>query len=111
MSAFSTLSERHLRAMIAVVEDGRRDAPGPRHAMGGFDRLTGLIGCDALALVEHDLRHERTPLMHGLDEGERCVCHAPDDPEDDGNPEDRVYWRLYRAFRPCHDPRRPPAFG
>ena len=103
MSASISLSERGLRAMLAVVEDGRRDAPGPGLPWAALDRLSELIGCDTLVLCEMDLHQERTPLEQSVEGGERLLAVDSDD-DDLGS---RLYWKLYRDFLPCHDPARP----
>jgi DNA-binding CsgD family transcriptional regulator len=88
---------------MAVIEDGRRDEPGPGMPWASLERLSALIGCDELGFVELDQLRERTPREQGLCAGERLVTL---DSDDDG-PDDRLYWKLYRDFRPCHDPTRP----
>lgn len=103
MSNSSSLLERDLRALMAVVEDGRRDEPGPGMPWVVLERLGELIGCDTTALCELDLGRERTPFEQVMEGKERLLFV---DSDDDG-PEDRRYWQLYRGFRPCHDPTRP----
>ncbi|HLM22981.1 MAG TPA: hypothetical protein VK390_15855, partial [Propionibacteriaceae bacterium] len=103
MAASSSLAERDLRALIAVVQDGRRDDPGPAMPWVALDHLNALIGCDAVAFVELDLRRQRTPLIQGVEGADRVFARNADSPDDD------VFWRLYRDFRPCHDPTRPAA--
>jgi DNA-binding CsgD family transcriptional regulator len=103
MPSSCELSERDLRALMAVVEDGRRDEPGPGLPWVTLERLRDLIGCDNTSLCEHDLRRERTPLEHGVEDGERLLTVN----SDDHGPEGRLFWQLYRSFQPCHDPTRP----
>jgi DNA-binding CsgD family transcriptional regulator len=103
MSASISLSERGLRALLAVVQDGRRDAPGPGLPWATLDRLSELVRCDEVLLCEMDLGRERTPLEQSVESGERLLSVDSED-DDDGS---RLFWKLYRDFLPCHDSARP----
>jgi DNA-binding CsgD family transcriptional regulator len=95
MSDPSSLSERDLRTLMAVIEDGRRDEPGPGMPWLVLERLGALIGCETTGLCELDLRRGRTPLLQEVEGGERLLSVDPDLP---------AFRTLYRGFRPCHDP-------
>jgi DNA-binding CsgD family transcriptional regulator len=102
MMSSGLLSERDLRALISVVEDGRRDAPGPGLPWVVLDHLRGLVGCDELSFTELDLRRHGRPLAQGVfATGEREVIQGEECEDPDSDP----YWRLYRNFLPCHGPK------
>jgi len=102
MLSSGLLSERDLRALIAVVEDGRRDAPGPGLPWVVLDHLCGLVGCDELSFTDLDLRRHRMPLAQGVFAAGECEVIQDEECED---PDSDPYWRLYRGFLPCHGPK------
>lgn len=55
MSTAVMLPEGDLRALLAVVEDGRGDAPGPGLPWAVLDGLATLITCDEVEFCELDL--------------------------------------------------------
>jgi len=103
MSSVS-LSERDLRALLAVIQDGRRDGPGPGLPWATLDGLRGLIRCDEVALAEHDMPRQWRLIQQGsFDGGEREVGINEDL---SGCPEHNVFHRHYRDFLDSRDPDR-----
>lgn len=56
MSTHGALADRDLHALMAVIEDGRRDDPGPAVPWATLERLAHLIGCDEITFNEHQPR-------------------------------------------------------
>jgi hypothetical protein len=96
----SSLSERDLRALVAVVEDGRRDEPGPAMPWAALDSLNALIPCDELGIVELALP-QRMRLVEQFvhDDQPRELSQGHYDPKPD-----RLYWELYDGFIAPIDP-------
>jgi DNA-binding CsgD family transcriptional regulator len=89
------ISGRDLRALVAVVEDGRHDEPGPAVPWALLDGLRELLRCDEVSLVELDM-HRRGTLIHQsvIDGGERALeANVHYDPE-----ADHLFWSHYRGF-------------
>lgn len=102
MSSSISISERDLRALLAVIDDSRRDAPGPGVPWALLDGLRGLIRCEEVALVELDLSR-RTCLVHqgAFDDGER---EAEVDQDASNDPRMQVFFQYHRDFLGCGDP-------
>lgn len=64
---FETLTERDLRALMAVVEDGRRAEPTEGLPWAVLDGLAGLVACDRIGFLEGDLIHGRLLLCQWVD--------------------------------------------
>ena len=81
MAASGLLRERDLRGLIAVVEDGFRDDPGPAVPWAVLQRLQQLIPADSVLFEEGDLQN-RLPLADQyLLEGEHQVAFVGPEPE------------------------------
>jgi DNA-binding CsgD family transcriptional regulator len=90
-----TLTEHDLRALLGVVEEGRRDAPTEGLPWATLDELARLVRCDCVAFPEADLVAERGLLNQWLDaDGRGLELDDADDPE----PE---FWAANRVFLPC----------
>lgn len=100
MPASSSLSERHLRALIAVIEDGRSDSPGPGLPWALLDGLHGLIRCEEVAFVELDISRRWTLIQQGAFDGGGRELEADRAPDDD----DEAFWKYHRRFLGCGDP-------
>jgi len=102
MSSSISISERDLRTLLAVIDDGRRDAPGPGVPWALLDGLRGLIRCEEVALVELDLSR-RSCLVHqgAFDDGERDV---EVDQDASCDPRMQVFFQYHRDFIGCGDP-------
>lgn len=96
-----TLTERDLHALMAVVEEGRRDEPTEGLPWAALEELFKLVPCDSVSLPEVDLVRERGVFFQGLAAVDRLLTHEP---EDDSSAED--YWDWMRAFLPCTHARR-----
>jgi DNA-binding CsgD family transcriptional regulator len=96
MSASGLLSERDLRDLTAVVEDGRRDHPGPAMPWVVLDQLLKLVPCDDVGFTEYDLRKKQPITVQNADEcGERCI--EQDFPAGPPYPD---YWLHRQQFLP-----------
>jgi DNA-binding CsgD family transcriptional regulator len=89
-----TLTERDLRALMAVVEDGRRDEPTEGLPWTVLDGLARLVGCDQVSFAEADLIRGRALLDQWVEVGERGI-----DLGDGDIPES--WWDGVRSFLPC----------
>lgn len=87
------LAERDLRALMAVVEEGRRDEPTDGLPWAVLDELAGLIRCDAVTFTEGDLIHHRALFDQNYEEGQRWF-----DPPAEPFPADM--WRNFTNFLP-----------
>ena len=95
MAASGLLPERDLRALTAVVEDGRRDGPGPAMPWAVLHRLHELIPADTVLFAELDVEHGKPITDQFLNEGEH---HAFFGVEPDVTPEPD--WELRQTFLP-----------
>lgn len=87
-----TLADRDLWAMMAVIEDGRSDDPGPAVPWATLDGLIALIGCDVLVFNELEpdkCRHVAQQLVG--DGARQTIRDTTDSPND-------LFWRYYRDF-------------
>lgn len=91
-----SLTERDLRALLAVVEEGRRDEPTEGLPWATFEELARLIPCDCVSFPEVDLVGSRGGLHQWLAHHERCV-----ELDDRDDPEPPEWWSALRAFLPC----------
>ena len=99
-----SLSERDLRALVGVIDDGLRDEPGPGMPWAVLEGLRGLIPCEEVGFVEQHLpRHWRLIQQGAIEGGERCL-----DPEgdSDSSAEDHLFWKYYRDFLGSSEPER-----
>jgi len=87
-----------LRALVAVVEDGRRDDPGPALPWATVDSLQALIPCDAVGLVETDVPHRRLGAEQWVDYGERSFSFGAQELLL------KSYFALRDEFLPCAYP-------
>ena len=92
-----SLTERDLRALLRVPEEGRRDdEPTDGLPWATFDELFKLVRCDWVDFPEGDLVHGRGLFCQWLDEnGRGQELDDRDDPCPDG------YWDCLRRFLPC----------
>jgi DNA-binding CsgD family transcriptional regulator len=91
-----TLTERDLRALMAVVEEGRRDEPTEGLPWAGMEELFKLVRCDSVSFPEVDLVRERGLFLQGLGTLGRMLQLGAGD---DRSPAE--YWDWMRAFLPC----------
>lgn len=63
------LNERDLQALMAVIEEGRRDEPTEGLPWAVLDELARLIRCDSVTFSEGDRTHRRTLLDQNSEEG------------------------------------------
>ncbi|MEV6647215.1 helix-turn-helix transcriptional regulator [Amycolatopsis sp. NPDC051371] len=98
----SNLSDRDLRALLKVAEDGRRDEPIDAMPWAALEALRALVPCDSLVFKELDVVDEQVPVFQTLADGYRRLelDGAGDSREHDG------FWQLRRGFRPCSYPDR-----
>jgi DNA-binding CsgD family transcriptional regulator len=94
------LSERDLRALVGVIEEGRRDEPTEGLPWAVLDGLAALVRCDAVSFPECDLAHQRGILLQWREDGERSLFLG-DDP-----PDPVEIWGYTRDFLPCEYPHR-----
>jgi hypothetical protein len=78
MAASGLLPERDLRALTAVVEDGRRDGPGPAVPWAVLHRLHELIPADTVLFAELDVEQAKPIIDQFLNGGEPDVTPEPD---------------------------------
>ena len=91
-----TLSERDLRALLAVVEEGRRDALTEALPWATLEELARLVRCDCLSFPEVDLAVGRGLLHQWLEPGDRGIeLDDAEAPAPDG------LWECVRTFLPC----------
>lgn len=89
------LSESDLRALMNVVEDGRRDEPNQAMPWASLDGLQELVRCDSLGFTEFDTASKVTITEQwSEDHGERLLERGTDPEPDD------PYWAIWRDFRP-----------
>jgi DNA-binding CsgD family transcriptional regulator len=96
------LTERDLRALMAVVEEGRRDEPTEGVPWAVLHGLAGLIHCDRVNFPEADLINGRGLLDQWVgDDGAQGLEFGDDD-----DPDPAAWWRCVREFLPCSYPQR-----
>jgi DNA-binding CsgD family transcriptional regulator len=88
------LTEGDLRALMAVVEDGRRDDHTEGLPWAVLDGLAGLVTCDQVSFAEADLSHGRSLLDQWLEGGARGIDVGNGDIPDG-------WWECIRSFLPC----------
>ncbi|MDT7725134.1 MAG: hypothetical protein QOI21_1710 [Actinomycetota bacterium] len=91
-----TLSERELRSLMAVVEEGRRDDPNQAMPWAALEGLRGLIPCDTVVFNELDLTEMSAPAFQAIEGGEHVLMF-----DGKGDP-DEAFWSLRRDFLPCN---------
>ena len=98
MAASELLRERDLRALTALVVDGRRDDPGPAMPWAVLDQLLQLVPCEGVGFTEYDLRQLQPLTLQSVEQtGERSIeCDFADE-RDRPYPE---YWVHRRQFLP-----------
>lgn len=94
-----TVPERDLRALMAVVEDGRRDDPTEGLPWAVLDGLAGLVACDRISFPEADLVRNRGLLCQWVEDGEHGIDIGDDDTPDG-------WWESVKSFLPCSYPER-----
>jgi DNA-binding CsgD family transcriptional regulator len=87
------LTERDLRALMAVVEEGRRDQPTDGLPWAVLAELAGVIRCDAVTFTEGDLIHHRSLFDQNFEEGQRWF-----DPP--AEPFSAEMWKNFTNFLP-----------
>lgn len=89
-----TLTERDLRALMAVVEDGRRDEPTEGLPWAVLDGLAGLVACDRISFPEVNLIRGRALLVQWVEDGKHGINVGNGDIPD-------AWWESVRSFVPC----------
>jgi DNA-binding CsgD family transcriptional regulator len=89
-----TLTERDLRALLAVVEDGRRDEPTAGLPWTVLDGLAGLVPCDQISFAEADPVRGRALLDQWVEDGEHGMDFGHADIPD-------AWWDSVTSFLPC----------
>jgi DNA-binding CsgD family transcriptional regulator len=90
-----TLSERDLRSLMAVVEDGRRDDPNHAMPWATLEGLHRLIPCDTVVFNELDVPRCGITAFQAIDYGERLLTF-----DGQGDPNE-PFWALRHDFLPC----------
>jgi len=91
-----TLTERDLRTLLAVVEEGRRDALTDGLPWATLDELTRMVPCDCVSFPEVDLAAGRCMFEQWLEPGDRGIAFGNSTgPDPDG------LWECVRTFQPC----------
>jgi len=98
----TNLSERDLRALLRVADDGRQDEPTDAMPWAALDALRALVPCDSMVFKELDVTSEQVPVFQTLADGGRRLelDGEGDSRENDG------FWQLRREFLPCNYPDR-----
>jgi DNA-binding CsgD family transcriptional regulator len=91
-----TLTERDLRGLLAVVEEGRRDALTEGLPWATLEELARLVRCDCLSFPEADVVHGFGLFEQWLEPDDRGLEFG-----DSGDPEPPEYWTALRQFLPC----------
>ncbi|GAA3794559.1 MULTISPECIES: response regulator transcription factor [Amycolatopsis] len=91
-----TVSENDLRALLAVVEDGRRDEPNNALPWATLDALAHLVPCDELDFAELDRAHRRIIISQADDGGGRELEFDVAE-----SPGSVMYWEHSPGFLPC----------
>ncbi len=94
-------TERDLRALSAVVEEGRRDEPTEGLPWAVLDGLAALVRCDAVSFPEDDLAHGHGLLLQWREDGDRLLELGDSQP-----PQPPEFWRYAEDFLPCSYPQR-----
>lgn len=103
VSYSDSLTERDLRALVALLDDGRTDDPGP--AMWTvMDGLMNLVPCEEVGFCELDIPHRGRPMGQSVLDGRERDFESGEDY--DPTP-DEAYWRLSPGFRGCSEPEYP----
>jgi hypothetical protein len=90
------VSNYDLRALLGVLEEGRRDEPTDGLPWASLEGLFKLVRCESVSFPEADLVHGRGLFCQWLDEdGRGQELDDSDDPCPDG------YWDCVRKFLPC----------
>lgn len=93
---------RELHALLAVVEDGRRDAPGEGMPWVVLDGLLRLVPADLVGFHELDLNQHRSLLGQTVEAGGQRSSDLPAWDDDPHCP----FWLHYWAFHPASYPAR-----
>lgn len=104
MSSSASLTDRDLRALVGLLDDGRTVDPGPAMPWAVMDGLLNPVPCDELGFCELDVPHRGRPIGH-------CVLDGGDRDFESGDAydptPDEAYWRLSPGFRGCGEPEYP----
>lgn len=92
-----TLRERDLRAVMAVVEEARRDDATELLPWAMLEGLAQLVGCDCVSFPEVDLTNGRRVAEQWLDDDGTRGIEVGAEP----NPPPAHYWDAVREFLPC----------
>jgi len=104
VSTSASLTDRDLRALVALLDDARADEPGPAMPWTVMDGLMNLVPCKEVGFCELDLPHRGRPVGQCvLDGGERDFESGD---AYDPTP-DEAYWTLSPGFRGCAEPEYP----
>ena len=90
-----TVGKRDLRALMAVIEDGRHGDPTEGLPWAVLDGLARLIRCDLVSFPEFDLVHGRTVLEQLVRDGEPGIIRG-----DGESPMFDEFWPYVREFMP-----------
>ena len=89
------LSEIDLSALLAVIEAGRTESPGPAVPWAVLDAIAALIPCDEVTWCELETARRHRPLQQTVvDGGIRQVDYGDCDA-------DAAYWELSPGFIGC----------
>jgi len=91
-----TLTEVDLRALLAVVEDGRRDELTEGLPWATLEGLAHLVRSDCVSFPEVDLRRGAAGLFQWLETDDRGL-----ELDDTQSPEPPELWEYTREFLPC----------
>src|SRR5689334_5368320 len=92
------LSERDLRALMAVIEEARRGEPTEGMPWALLDGLAPLVRCDAMSFSEFNLAAEHDLVSQWAEGDDRDMGV--------GGPQPAVFWKSLKEFLPCDYPRR-----
>lgn len=99
MTVSGNLTDCDLRSLVAVIEDGRHDDPGPAIPWATLEGLARLIGCDELIFNDLEPAAYRDIVLQAVSDGE------PDAVLDEVSGPDNPFWHYYWDTGGCgyHD--------
>jgi hypothetical protein len=104
VSSSASPTDRDLRALVALLDDGRTDDPGPATPWAVMDGLMNLVPCEELGFCELNVPHRGRPIC-------QFVLGGGDRDFESGDAYDptphEAYWRLSPGFRGCVEPKYP----